>query len=273
MAEISPTSAANEVHAADVAPRLVGGAKATQLGPVGLQLVQQHALLLVRIDAVDRRQVDHHAQHSRTFDVPQEAMAEALAFAGALDETRNVGNHVLGVVVPDHTEIGFQRGERVVGDLRLGRTDDADERALAHVGEAHQRHVGHQLQLQLQPLVVAFLALLGERRSTAAVGCELGVAAAAAAAGARKPTVTVVGQVGHQLAGVQVGDDRALGHHHLQVLAVGNQPHVAALAAIATVGATEGDGAFPTERDAARATIATAHVQLGFIDKSAHRTP
>ena len=56
-------------------------------------------------------------------------------------------------------------------------------------------------------------------------------------------------------------------------VAVGNQPHVAALAAIATVGATEGDGAFPTERDAARATIATAHVQLGFIDKSAHRTP
>ena len=56
-------------------------------------------------------------------------------------------------------------------------------------------------------------------------------------------------------------------------VAIGNQPHVAALAAIATVGATEGDGAFPTERDAARATIATAHVQLGFIDKSAHRTP
>ena len=151
----------------------------------------------------------------------------------------------------------------------------------------------------------AFLALLGARRSTAAVGCALGVPATAAAAGAPKPTVTVVGQVGHQLAGVQVGADRALGHHHLQVLAtlavlilahavhaierpavrvvakrqqrrdvaIGNQPHVAALAAIATVGATEGDGAFPTERDAARATIATAHVQLGFIDKSAHRTP
>ena len=45
----------------------------------------------------------------------------------------------------------LERGERVVGDLRLGRADHADQRALADVGEADEGDVGHQLQLELQP--------------------------------------------------------------------------------------------------------------------------
>ena len=47
------------------------------------------------------------------------------------------------------TEVRLERGERVVGDLRLGRADDADERALADVREPDERDVGHQLQLEL----------------------------------------------------------------------------------------------------------------------------
>jgi hypothetical protein len=236
--------------------------------------------------------------------VLEEPEAQALALAGTLDETGNVGHDELGVVVAHDAQVGFERGERVVGDLRLGGADDADERALAHVGEADQRDVGHELQLQLQPLLVALLALLGERGGPAAVGGELGVAAAAAATAGRKPAVAVVGQVGEQLAGVQIGDDGALGHHHLQVLAAlavlvlahsvhaverpavrmvaerqqrrhvaaGHQPDVAALAAVAAIGPTEGHRPFTAERHTARATVASAHVELGLVDKSAHRT-
>ena len=119
----------------------------------------------------------------------------------------------LGVVVDAHdAEVRLERGERVVGDLRLGRADDADERALADVGEADQRDVGHQLELELQPALLAVLALLGEARGAPLVRPELGVAATTAAAGGGQPAVAVVGQVGEQLAGVQVVDDRALGH-------------------------------------------------------------
>ena len=44
----------------------------------------------------------------------------------------------------------------------------ADQRALADVREADEGDVGHQLQLELQPALLAVLALLGERRAPAA---------------------------------------------------------------------------------------------------------
>ena len=88
-----------------------------------------------------------------------------LPFARALDEPGDVGDDELGVVAePHHAEVGLERGERVVGDLGLGRRDAGDQRALADVREADERDVGHQLQLEPQPALLAVLALLGERR-------------------------------------------------------------------------------------------------------------
>ena len=48
----------------------------------------------------------------------------------------------------DHTEVGHQRGEGVVGDLRPGRGEHGDQRGLARRREADQRDVGERLQLQ-----------------------------------------------------------------------------------------------------------------------------
>ena len=190
----------------------------------------------------------------------------------------------VSVVDAHDAEVRLERGERVVGDLRLGRADHADQRALADVGEADERDVGHQLQLELQPALLAVLALLGERRLAAPVGEELRVAAPAAPAGRGEPAVAGVGEVGEQLAAVEVGDDRALGHLHLEGLtaaavhvlalavdavlgaavrvvpeadqrrdvAVGDEPHVAALAAVAAVRPAHRDGALTPERDAPR---------------------
>ncbi len=48
--------------------------------------------------------------------------------------------------------------------------------ALAGIGHAHQRHVGQQLELEIEPELLALLALLGESRSPAPVGKEAGIA-------------------------------------------------------------------------------------------------
>ena len=111
----------------------------------------------------------------------------ARALAGALDQAGDVGDHELGVVVDAHdAEVRLERRERVVGDLRLGGRDDADQRALADVGEPDERDVGDQLQLELEPALLAVLALLGEARRAPPVGQEPGVAAAAPAAAAAR---------------------------------------------------------------------------------------
>ena len=48
----------------------------------------------------------------------------------------------------DDAEAGMQRGERIVGDLRLGGGDGGEEGRLAGVGQADEADVGDQLQAQ-----------------------------------------------------------------------------------------------------------------------------
>ena len=105
----------------------------------------------------------------------------------------------------------FERGERIVGDLRLRRAHDRDERRLARVREPDERGVGHQLQLELQPTLLAVLTLLGEARRAARVRQEARVAAPALSTARREPRVAVVDQVGEQLT-VHRAHDGALGH-------------------------------------------------------------
>ena len=64
------------------------------------------------------------------------------------------------------TEVGRQRGERVVGDLRLGRGQDRHQRRLARRREADQPDVGDGLQLQDE---LALLAGLAEQGKTGAL--------------------------------------------------------------------------------------------------------
>ena len=55
-------------------------------------------------------------------------------------------------------------------------------------------------------------------------------------------------------------------------VAVGHEPDVAALAAVAAVRPAHGDVGLPPERDAARAAVAAAHVQLRLVDELGHAT-
>ena len=147
------------------------------------------------------------------------------------------------------------------------------------------------------------LALLGEGRGATLVRQELRVAATAATAAGRQPAIAVVRQVGEHLTGVHVVRDRALGHLDLERLAalavlilalavhavgrttvrvvlereqrrdvaVGDEPDVAAVAAVATVRAAERLGALATERHTAGSAVTTTHVQLDVVDEIAHR--
>ena len=54
---------------------------------------------------------------------------------------------------------------------------------------------------------------------------------------------------------------------------VGDQPDVAALAAVAAVRAAEGHRALAPERHAARAAVAAAHVELALVDELGHSDP
>ena len=72
--------------------------------------------------------------------------------------------------------MGLERRERVVGDLGTGGRDRRDERALARVRKPDQSDISQELELEVQPVLLSELCLLGESRCPAAVREELGVA-------------------------------------------------------------------------------------------------
>ena len=82
--------------------------------------------------------------------------------AGALDEPRDVGQHELALVGVQRAEPGLERGERVVGDLGRRARQAREQRRLARVGQPHEADVGQQLELQLDPALVARQPALGE---------------------------------------------------------------------------------------------------------------
>ena len=200
-----------------------------------------------------------------------------------------------------HAEIGFQGGERVVGDLRPGRGQHRDQRGLAGAGEADQADIGHRLEFQDDVGGFARLAEQREAGGLAGPGGQRAVAEATAAA------------AGSDVAGAgpdQVGEHRAvLGQHHgagrhpqFQALAVGavlvvalpgpavaglgvraeveieqgvhvvvdDQRHVAAVAAVAAVGPAERLVLLPVHRGAPVAAVAGLQVQNGAVDEPGH---
>ena len=87
-------------------------------------------------------------QHARALDMAEEAVADADALMRALDQAGNVGDDEFARVDAGDAEAGMQRGEGIVGDLRLGRGDGGEEGRLAGIGQADQPGIGDQLQPQ-----------------------------------------------------------------------------------------------------------------------------
>ena len=230
-------------------------------------------------------------------------MAEAAPVGGALDEPRDVGEHELVLVEAHHAEVRLERGEGVVGDLRLRRAHRRDERRLPGVGEPDECGVGEQLDLEAEPPFLAVLALLGETRRPPRVREEARVAAPAPPAVCREEAVTVVHEVGEQFA-VAAPHDRAFRDRDHEVVtgcavtllpravrarrcpavrvvaereqrgdvAIGDQVHVPSGATVAAVGTALGCVRLAPERDDAGSSVAAAHVHLDLVDEVArHR--
>ena len=233
-------------------------------------------------------------------------MAQALALGRALDEAGDVGHDQLEAVVgPHHAEVRLERGEGVVGDLGLGRRDAGDQRGLADVREA--RRAPRRPPASAPGAASAPRPPRPARRSWApAAGstgsrrCPARPARPGRPASGRPPTP---GRPGRSRRGPcttvpsgtattrssprwpccrlprpwapfggpavrVVAEGQQRGH-----VAVGDQPDVAALAAVAAVGAAPGDVRLAPEGDAARAAVAASDVEAAFVDELGARPP
>ena len=101
---------------------------------------------LVGLAGVLAGAVDEMQQHAAALDMAEEAVAQAGAFMRAFDQAGNVGEHEFAAVDADHAELRMQRGERIVGDLRLGGAHGREERRLAGIGQADDAGIGDQLE-------------------------------------------------------------------------------------------------------------------------------
>ena len=88
--------------------------------------------------------VDEVQQRRAALDVAEEAVAEAGALVRPLDQPRNIGDDHVVAVQDDDAELGAERGEGIVGDLRPCARNRGQEGRLAGVGQADQPDVGDQ---------------------------------------------------------------------------------------------------------------------------------
>src|ERR1043166_9414218 len=78
-------------------------------------------------------------------------MPEAFAAVRALDKPWNVGDDkALAFTVAHDAEIGHERRERIIGDLRPRSRDDGDERRFTRVRQTDDADVGEQPELDLE---------------------------------------------------------------------------------------------------------------------------
>ena len=193
----------------------------------------------------------------------------------------------------------MERGEGIVGDLRLGGADCRQEGRLAGIGQPDDTGVGDQLEPQPDMHLLALLAWVGMARRLVGRRLEMCIAEAAIAASKQHDALAGLGQVRDQGLAVIIDDLRTGRHFQHHVGAVGTgailalavaallclemllvavveqrveighalDDHVAAFAAVAAVRATELDELLPPEADAAVAAVARAHIDLGLIEK------
>ena len=137
---------------------------------------------LVGLAGVLAGRVDQMQQHAAALDMAEEAVAEAGAFMRALDQAGNIRQHEFAAVGIHDAELRMQRGEGIVGDLRLGRADHGEEGRLAGIGQADEAGIRDQLQPQPDPALLARLAGIGVARRAVGGGFEMRVAEPAIAA-------------------------------------------------------------------------------------------
>ena len=159
-------------------------------------------------------------EQAAAVDVPQEVVAQARPLSRPLDDAGDVGQDEGDTLLHiHHAQIGKQGGEMVVGDLGPGLAHHREEGGLAHIGEAHQAHVGQQLELQNHLPLLAGQARLGEAGHLPGGGGEVHIAPAAPAALAEDIGLAAA-HVLNDLIGFGVPHQRAPGDADHQIGAV-----------------------------------------------------
>ena len=239
-------------------------------------------------------------QYPRALDVAEEAVADAGALGRALDQAGDVGDDEFAALVADDPQLRAQGRERIIADLCAGVADRIEEGRLAGVGQPDETDVGEQFEAQPQPHLLAGDAGLVLARSTVGRGLVAGVAAPAQAAMEQGHLFANRGEVGEQRALFVVGEDlgadrdlddevgaarpgpvragttlAARGAEMLRVAKVDQrieardrlEHDVAALAAVAAVGAAELDELLAPERHRPGAAGARLHEDLGLVEE------
>ena len=239
-------------------------------------------------------------QHTGTRQVLEEADTQAGTVGSAFDQAGNVGDdEALPAIDADHAQVRHQGGERVVGNLRLGRGNGADEGALAGIRQAQQANVGQDFHLQLQVTLVARLARRGLAWRTVGTGLETGIAQAVPAALGDHQLLAWRDQVADHFLSGRVDHRGADRHAQDQVVAflagavgaaavgaalglemtgvtvvdqgvevfVGHHEHRATVTAVTTVGATVLDEFFAAEAHATVTAITGFDPDRYFVNK------
>ncbi len=216
-----------------------------------------------------------------------------------LDQPRQVSKHELAFVNTHDAELRMQRGERIVGDLRLRGADRGEKSRLAGVRQTDDAGIRDQLQAKPDGALFAGQSGIGVARRLVSGCLEVRIAEAAIAALGDHDRLPDVGQIGEQRLAVLLIDLRAGRDLHGHVLAVragavlahagaavlrcevllvaiidqrvqpvhGCDDHITAAPAVTAVRPAEFDELLAAERHAAVPPVSGADVDLGFIKK------
>src|SRR5437763_3481590 len=84
--------------------------------------------------AVERREIHDMEQQTSALQMPQKAVTEPRTFRGALDQSRDIGDHEAAAFVgAHHAEMRYERGEWIVGHAWTRGGDRPDQCGLARV--------------------------------------------------------------------------------------------------------------------------------------------
>ena len=215
------------------------------------------------------------------------------------DETGNIGKDEFPLVDSRDTEVGVQRREGVIGDLRPGAGHGSEEGGLAGIRQADEAGIRDQLQVQPNGFFFALEAGIGPVRRLIDRRPEVGIAEAAIAAFCEAEALAFLGQVADEAFLILLEDLRADANLERHVVAIGAgtvlahavhadlglevllvtkidqrveaidglNPDIAAAPAVTSVGPAELDEFLTAEGDAARATITRPDIDLCFIEK------
>src|SRR3989442_6133252 len=138
----------------------------------------------------------------------QERVPEAGAAARPFDEAGDVGNRGSTLIVAEvhDAEIGLDRSERVISDLRAGGCQRREQGRFAGVRQADKADVGDEPELEAEPMLVAGLALLGVLGGLVGRGLEMGISETTPAAASDERRLARHQQVGDERARVVVVD-------------------------------------------------------------------